>query len=81
MRLALYQYCDCSNIPSSTTAYAGLACEHEATVFCNPDNDVSQTSFCANGGTCTRLEEDGVIHHGCDCGGTGYTGDVSLFSE
>jgi len=68
-------YCDCSNIASSSSVYAGLACEHESTVFCNPSNDVSHASYCANGGTCVKDEDENGVHYGCDCG-DGYTGDV-----
>lgn len=68
------QFCGCSDIASSTNVYAGLSCEHEATVFCNPTNDVSHISYCVNDGTCVKNEDSNGMHYGCDCGDK-YTGD------
>eukprot|EP00522_Entomoneis_paludosa_P009893 CAMPEP_0172455192 /NCGR_PEP_ID=MMETSP1065-20121228/11941_1 /TAXON_ID=265537 /ORGANISM="Amphiprora paludosa, Strain CCMP125" /LENGTH=264 /DNA_ID=CAMNT_0013207651 /DNA_START=126 /DNA_END=920 /DNA_ORIENTATION=- len=60
--------CDCDHIGDfSDTAFAGVACEHEATVNCNQGNKKSYTSFCTNGGTCHQFTSVNGPHAGCDC--------------
>lgn len=67
-------WCDCSGIDDNV--YAGLSCEHQATVFCNPSNTMNGESFCTNGGTCIETEDNSGVHVGCDCP-LDYSGDVS----
>lgn len=67
--------CDCSTTAASGTVYAGLSCDHQATVFCNPENDANADSFCTNNGECVKNVDDLGTHYGCKCP-QGYTGDV-----
>ena len=70
-------FCDC-DATEGNAAYAGLSCEHEATVYCNEEGEVSFTSFCTNLGKCNKFVEVDGPHQGCDCGDK-YMGDVSIF--
>ena len=74
-------YCDCSLIERQDTVFVGLSCEHEATVYCNPSNQVDHVSFCANGGTCLQVNDaDGTVHYGCSCK-ENYKGDHCEFTK
>jgi len=68
-------FCDC-DATDGNAVYAGLSCEHEATVYCNAEGEISTTSFCTNTGTCDGLGEVNGEHQGCTCGDM-YYGDVS----
>lgn len=47
--------------------YAGLYCQNQATTYCTFDQEVSQTSFCTNGGTCEAIVSAESAHLGCTC--------------
>lgn len=67
--------CDCT-VDGGDVVYAGLSCDHIATVYCNADNTPSAVSFCANGGICLgAMEDEAEVHDGCECL-EGYRGDV-----
>ena len=71
--------CDCGAIPNGI--YAGLGCEHEATVYCNVGHDVDPVHYCTNQGTCVRIvdHDSPTLEQfaGCHCPDE-YKGDVSL---
>jgi EGF-like domain len=70
--------CDCEASTDPDSVYAGLSCEHVATVYCNFENRLSPTSFCTNGGTCVENSAaQGDKHFGCICTDA-YTGDVRI---
>mmetsp|Transcript_24754 Transcript_24754/g.72492 ORF Transcript_24754/g.72492 Transcript_24754/m.72492 type:complete len:481 (-) Transcript_24754:624-2066(-) len=72
------KYCDCAPAATNSESYAGLACQHQSGVFCNPDEgNRKDMSFCVNGGTCW---EDGGQHLGCDCKGN-WSGQHCEFHE
>ncbi|KAL7577742.1 hypothetical protein ACA910_010505 [Epithemia clementina (nom. ined.)] len=60
-------FCDCDGIRDESTSYAGISCEHAATVYCNAQNAKSYTSFCTNMGTCNQLVGITGEHMGCQC--------------
>eukprot|EP00567_Pseudictyota_dubia_P003415 CAMPEP_0197434992 /NCGR_PEP_ID=MMETSP1175-20131217/2650_1 /TAXON_ID=1003142 /ORGANISM="Triceratium dubium, Strain CCMP147" /LENGTH=565 /DNA_ID=CAMNT_0042963901 /DNA_START=144 /DNA_END=1841 /DNA_ORIENTATION=+ len=70
------KYCDCAPGSTDKKAFAGLACQHQSGVFCNPDEgNRKDMAFCVNSGTCW---EDGEQHLGCDCK-DGWTGQHCEF--
>ena len=77
--------CDCTkaNGASSFDKFAGLFCEHKASMFCtadgSPGTGSDHASFCVNGGKCKGTSK-GNGHPGCDCGPL-YTGDHCQFME
>lgn len=70
-------YCDCDTFINNTM-YAGLYCQNEATIYCTFDREVSQTSFCTNGGTCLAQVSAESAHLGCKCS-TNYEGPHCQF--
>lgn len=62
--------CACDQIDATDKRYAGAHCQHEASVYCTPDNKpgngVEIFSFCTNGGTCKSTTQ-GDGHTGCNC--------------
>jgi hypothetical protein len=62
-----YKYhCDCSKA-FGISSFAGQQCEYSATVMCEKGVDVSDTTFCTNGGACVEQVSSGDAHQGCDC--------------
>uniref|UniRef100_A0A7S2SLZ0 EGF-like domain-containing protein n=1 Tax=Eucampia antarctica TaxID=49252 RepID=A0A7S2SLZ0_9STRA len=59
-------YCDCDEVVFST-AFEGLSCEHEATVYCTLDQIISKKSFCTNGGECLAFSDAEEAHFDCKC--------------
>ena len=59
-------YCDCDEVVFNS-AYEGLRCEHEATVYCTFNEAISKKSFCTNGGECEALVNAEEAHLGCVC--------------
>ena len=59
-------YCDC-DAAFYNQAYAGLYCEHSATSYCTFNEEVSEVSFCTNGGECKVQVSAESAHLGCDC--------------
>lgn len=54
--------CDCS-YAESVSSFAGVECEHAATVYC----EESKHYFCTNDGTCGSYILYGELHVGCHC--------------
>eukprot|EP00555_Chaetoceros_dichaeta_P002927 CAMPEP_0198253054 /NCGR_PEP_ID=MMETSP1447-20131203/3517_1 /TAXON_ID=420782 /ORGANISM="Chaetoceros dichaeta, Strain CCMP1751" /LENGTH=208 /DNA_ID=CAMNT_0043938549 /DNA_START=234 /DNA_END=860 /DNA_ORIENTATION=- len=54
--------CDCS-YAESISSFAGVECEHAATVYC----EESKHHFCTNDGTCGSYILYGELHIGCHC--------------
>ena len=67
-------FCDCSVADGD---YAGLYCEYEADVYCNFPQEVSETWFCTNGGTCVVDVGSKKSNFKCDCQEDFYEGPVS----
>ena len=62
--------CNCEDSGGDDKRFAGDYCQHEASVYCTPDNmpgvGVEKFSFCANGGKCKSIAQ-GDGHTGCIC--------------
>lgn len=62
-----YKYhCDCTKAEGESP-FAGLQCREQATTYCVVGREKSEYAFCANGGECIRLVENGKAHPGCKC--------------
>merc|ERR1712071_221705 len=70
-------FCDCDEADVSAS-FAGLFCEHKATVYCTTTNDLSRKSFCTNGGSCKSIIGKNDAHLGCFCQ-PGYEGSHCQF--
>mmetsp|Transcript_9023 Transcript_9023/g.26947 ORF Transcript_9023/g.26947 Transcript_9023/m.26947 type:complete len:1468 (-) Transcript_9023:215-4618(-) len=59
------KYCDCGEAATKEASFAGIGCQHKSSVFCNPDEGMTEKmAYCVNGGSCF---ETGNGHLGCDC--------------
>ena len=62
--------CNCEDTGGDDKRFTGAYCQHEASVYCTPDNKpgigVEKFSFCANGGKCKSVTQ-GDGHSGCSC--------------
>lgn len=69
--------CNCEDSGGDDKRFTGAYCQHEASVYCTPDNKpgdgVEKASFCANGGKCKSVAV-GDGHTGCTCP-RGFEGD------
>lgn len=72
-------YCDCDEAGDDTHAFEGLYCEHKSTVVCSSQHHKRPTSFCTNGGTCTKKGSKHNGHFACDCP-HGFKGAYCQFS-
>jgi len=70
-------FCDCDEVDTSAT-YAGLFCEHKATVYCISTSNISKKSFCTNAGACKAIVGKHDVHMGCECV-SGYEGSHCQF--
>ena len=62
-----YKYhCDCTKADGESP-FAGLECRQQATTYCVVGREQSEYAFCANGGECVRVVENGKAHPGCKC--------------
>lgn len=62
-----YKYhCDCTKADGESP-FAGLQCRQQATTYCVVGRTQSEYAFCANGGECIRVVENGKAHPGCKC--------------
>mmetsp|Transcript_17287 Transcript_17287/g.48687 ORF Transcript_17287/g.48687 Transcript_17287/m.48687 type:complete len:239 (-) Transcript_17287:1686-2402(-) len=57
-------FCDCS---TSSTPHVGLYCEFPAEVKCSFPQEVSETWYCANKGTCVLDVDSSQTTMKCDC--------------
>jgi hypothetical protein len=68
-------FCDCS---TGSGGFAGLYCEFEADEPCSFPQEVSETWFCYNRGTCVVDVSSSSSNIGCDCPNE-YEGQVRSF--
>lgn len=67
-------YCDCGGVVVSlgteysfSSTFEGRSCEIRDMSYCEFGVDISEISFCRNGGMCKEIINSGQRHKGCNC--------------